>query len=303
MTIAHITGGQYVPMVDANRLAQMIIGGVREEISIDRVMHTAKRDIAREMRKAATDGVDDIETARRLEKVFSDKSIVVNRMKNEAGVPSKAAEECYSKCVDMSDIQQQYKQIQTVSHTKSTDMDYKLEEEKAVSLEQAKRIVQKAKSWDYSTIDQTEKSSNTLCKHGTRCHDHSEYHRARFSHPDNDNLSTQRKYETKSNHHNTQHRETHRTTRNDSSLIPCKYEERCHDNSEYHRAKFSHPENEKRHTPCKYKESCHDFSKSHRDAFSHSEADDHRTKCKHGSNCYDNSDYHRTKFSHSNPTS
>jgi hypothetical protein len=275
MTIAHITGGQYVPMVDANRLAQMIIGGVREEISIDRVMHTAKHDIAREMRKAASDGVDDIETARRLQRVFSDKNIVVNRMKNEAGAPSKAAEECYSKCVDMSDIQQQYTQTQTVSRTKPAEMDYKLEEDKTVSLEQAKRIVQKAKNWDYSTIDQADNNSkNTPCKHGRRCHDHSEYHRARFSHPENDNLSTQRKYETKSNHHNTQHRETHHTTRKNSNLIPCQYEERCHDHSEYHRAKYSHPE-----------------------------TDDHRIKCKHGSSCYDNSDFHRIKYSHPNMSS
>ncbi|CAF1078094.1 unnamed protein product [Rotaria sordida] len=303
MTIAHITGGQYVPMVDANRLAQMIIGGVREEISIDRVMNATKRDIAREMRKAASDGVDDIETAKRLQRVFSDKNVVVNRMKNEAGAPSKVAEECYSKCVGMSDIQQQYKQTQTVSHTKPAEMDYKLEEEKTVSLEQAKRIVQKAKNWDYSNIDEAEKNGNTPCKYGTNCHDHSEYHRARFSHPENDNLSTQRKHETKSSHHNTQHRDTHRTTQKDSNRIPCKHEERCHDHSEYHRAKYSHPENESRRTPCKHKENCHDHSVSHREAFSHPETGDHRIKCKHGSNCYDNSDYHRTKYSHPNMSS
>jgi hypothetical protein len=149
-------------------------------------------------------------------------------------------------------------------------MDYKLEEEKTVSLEQAKRIVQKAKNWDYSTIDQAEKNGKP-CKHGTRCYDHSEYHRARFSHSENDNLPTQRKCETKSNHHNTPHRDTHRTTQKASNRIPCKYEERCHDHSEYHRAKYSHPE-----------------------------TDDHRIKCKHGSSCYDNSDYHRAKYSHPN---
>ncbi|UJR20204.1 hypothetical protein I4U23_023335 [Adineta vaga] len=268
MTLAHITGGQYVPMVDANKLAQMIIGGVREEISIDRVMNTSKKDIAREIRKATSDGVDDLETAKRLQKLFSQKNIVVNRMANEAGTPSKVAEECYAKCVDMSDIQQQYQQsTPTVSTTKSTEMNYKLEEEKTVSLEQAKRIVQKAKTWDYSSIDLSEekttntRSSSTQCKHGTRCHDHTEYHRARFSHPDSTNSSTQRNYETKSSHHN--------TTRNDGALIPCKFEDRCRDHSDSHRTKYSHPEK-----------------------------NDHRIKCKHGSSCYDNSDYHRNKYSH-----
>ena len=303
MTIAHITGGQYVPMLDANRLAQMIIGGVREEISIDRVMHTAQRDIAREMRKAASDGADDIETARRLQRVFSDKNIVVNRMKNDAGTPSKAAEECYSNCVDMSDIQEQYKQTQTVSHTKTAEMDYTLEEKKTVSLEQAKRIVQKAKNWDYSAIDQTEKNSNSPCKHGTRCHDHSEYHRARFSHLESDNPSTQQKYETKYNQKPTQRRETHRAMQRDSDRTPCKYEGRCHDHSEYHRTKFSHTESESPRTSCKYKENCRDLSESHRGAFSHSETNDQRMKCKHGSSCYDSSDYHRAKYSHPNMSS
>ena len=303
MTIAHITGGQYVPMVDANRLAEMIVGGVREEISIDRVMHTAQRDIAREMRKAASDGIDDIETARRLQRVFSDKKIVVNRMKNDGGAPSKAAEECYSKCVDMTDIQEQYKQTQTIPQTKPADMDYRLEEEKTISLEQAKRIVQKAKNWDYSTIDQTEKTDNTPCKHGTRCHDHSEYHRARYSHQENNNSSAPRAYEPKSNYHTTQRRETHRPTQRFSSRTPCKYEGRCHDHSEYHRATFSHLENESSRTPCKYKENCHDHSESHRAAFSHSETDDHRMKCKHGSSCYDSSEYHRTKYSHPSTSS
>ena len=146
MTLAHITGGQYVPMVDANRLAQMIIAGVREEISIDRLMHVAHDDIEREMRKAASDGLDEQATAMRLQRVFADKKMVVNRMKNEAGMPSRIAEECYAKCVDMSDMQNQYKQTMTLPTTQTTAMDYSLEEGKTVSLEQAKRIVQRAKN-------------------------------------------------------------------------------------------------------------------------------------------------------------
>ncbi|CAF1424956.1 unnamed protein product [Adineta ricciae] len=184
MAIAHITGGQYVPMADANKLAQMIIGGVREEISLDRVMNSSKRDIAREVHKAARDGVDDNEAAKRLQKIFSEKNVVVNRMRNEARTPSKAAEECYAKCTDMSDIQQQYQQsIPTVSHTKAAEMDYKLEENKPVSFEQAKRIVQKAKNWDYSSIDLSDdktstgnSTAGTPCKHGARCRDRSDYH-------------------------------------------------------------------------------------------------------------------------------
>lgn len=104
MTLAHITGGQYVPMVDANRLAQMIIAGVREEISLDRLMTTARDDIIREVRKSAANGTDDRETAVRLQKIFNTKKMYVNRMKNEAGTTSREAEESYSKCTNMADM-------------------------------------------------------------------------------------------------------------------------------------------------------------------------------------------------------
>ena len=45
MSLAYITGGQYVPMVNAKLLAKVIIGGVREEISLDRLMQDAQEDI------------------------------------------------------------------------------------------------------------------------------------------------------------------------------------------------------------------------------------------------------------------
>jgi hypothetical protein len=58
MTLAYITGGQYVPMVNAQLLAQVIIGGAREEISLDRLMQDAQQDIDREMQQAEAEGVD-----------------------------------------------------------------------------------------------------------------------------------------------------------------------------------------------------------------------------------------------------
>ncbi|CAF1291734.1 unnamed protein product [Adineta ricciae] len=240
MAIAHITGGQYVPMADANKLAQMIIGGVREEISLDRVMNSSKRDIAREVHKAARDGVDDNEAAKRLQKIFSEKNVVVNRMRNEAGTPSKAAEECYAKCTDMSDIQQQYQQlIPTVSHTKAAEMDYKLEENKPVSFEQAKRIVQKAKNWDYSSIDLSDDKTSigsstggTPCKHGARCHDRSDYHRARFLHPESS---------TTTRNSGQHHRAKYSHADINDHRIPCKHGSSCYDKSDYHRHKYSHP--------------------------------------------------------------
>jgi hypothetical protein len=244
MTLAHITGGQYVPMVDANRLAQMIIAGVREEISLDRLMHSARGDIKREMRKAATEKVDDNETATRLQKVFNSKKMYVNRMNNAAGAPSKQAEECYSKCLDMADIQKQYQKTEPFATTKASDMDYKLQEEQAVTIEQAKRIVQKAKNWDYSAEEPTERKS-TACKYGAKCHDSSSYHRAKFSHPEHsDDLSTRRSHETRSDAHTTRNRETNSHNREDNQQTKCRYGAGCFDHSDHHRTKYSHDEND-----------------------------------------------------------
>jgi hypothetical protein len=44
-------------------------------------------------------------------------------MNNAAGGPSKKVEECYSKCLDMADIQKQYKKTEPAASTKATDMD------------------------------------------------------------------------------------------------------------------------------------------------------------------------------------
>ncbi|CAF3632010.1 unnamed protein product [Rotaria sp. Silwood1] len=101
MALAYITGGQYVPMVNAKLLAQVIIGGVREEISLDRLMQGAQEDIVRAMDQAHTDGLDETETAARIRHTLASKKMHAHRMKNKAGVTSKEAEEYYSKCVDI----------------------------------------------------------------------------------------------------------------------------------------------------------------------------------------------------------
>lgn len=259
MALAHITGGQYVPMVDANRLAQMIIAGAREEISLNRLMDNARTDIIREMRSATRDGIDDQETASRLQRVFNQKKMRVNRMNNGAGGPSKDAEECYAKCLDMADMQRQYKMSSSTSASTvtATPMDYNLQEETDVTIEQAKRIVQKAKTWDYSSVEtRPTRRPVTLCRYGEECHDFSSHHREKYKHPSNDSSTSQR-------HRPSQH-ETH------SSKTSCKYGEKCYDHSEYHRAKYTHPANNNdRRIPCRYGSDCHDYSEYHRDKYTH----------------------------------
>lgn len=108
MSLAYITGGQYVPMVNAQLLAKVIIGGVREEISLDRLMQDAQADIDREMQRAETEGVDEKEKIKRINTLFSSKNLRSHQMQNTYGAPSAVATDCYSKCADMSEMQMQF---------------------------------------------------------------------------------------------------------------------------------------------------------------------------------------------------
>ncbi|CAF0991962.1 unnamed protein product [Adineta steineri] len=108
MSLAYITGGQYVPMINAKLLAKVIIGGVREEISLDHLMQNAQEDIDREMKKAEAEGVDEKEKAKRIAHLFASKNMYVQQMANVAGAHSTLAKESYSKCTNMFQMQQQF---------------------------------------------------------------------------------------------------------------------------------------------------------------------------------------------------
>ncbi|CAF0756373.1 unnamed protein product [Adineta steineri] len=145
MTILYITGGQYVPLINAQLLAQVIVGGVREEITLERLMQNAEADIAREIQRAEEDGADDRETATRINHYFTSRKTRTKQMRNKAGATSKTAEECYSKCIDMSEMQSKLKTLEVENEELKEDANYELDEED-MNFEQAKRIVQKAKS-------------------------------------------------------------------------------------------------------------------------------------------------------------
>lgn len=110
MSIAYITGGQYVPMINAKLLSQVIIGGVREEISLERLMQNAEEDIQNEMKKAEDEGVvDEKEIATRVNRMLLDKKVRVKKMENLSGETSEAARSSYSKCLDMKELRSVYK--------------------------------------------------------------------------------------------------------------------------------------------------------------------------------------------------
>ena len=108
MSLAYITGGQYVPMINAKLLAQVIIGGVREEISLERLMQDAQEDINREMQAAEAESVDEQEMITRVNRVLLTKNMRVKQMDNLSGQTSEIARTTYAKCADMSELRSRY---------------------------------------------------------------------------------------------------------------------------------------------------------------------------------------------------
>ncbi|CAF3792581.1 unnamed protein product [Rotaria sp. Silwood1] len=105
MSLAYTTGGQYVPMVNAKLLAKVIIGGVREEISLDRLIKTTEEDINREMERADAEGADDKEKVKRISNIFTTKNLFSTHMTNTFGVTSCTAKAYSSTCQNMAEMQ------------------------------------------------------------------------------------------------------------------------------------------------------------------------------------------------------
>jgi hydroxylamine reductase (hybrid-cluster protein) len=151
MSLAYITGGQYVPMVNAKLLAKVIIGGVREEISLESLMKDAQADIDREMQQAEAEGVDEKEKIKRVNNIFSSKNIRSKQMNNSYGVMSSVATDCYAKCVDMSEMKSKFSSkpaaasagFASTSAMPTAETTYDLAEDEVVNEDQSARIFQK----------------------------------------------------------------------------------------------------------------------------------------------------------------
>ena len=146
MSLAYITGGQYVPMLNSKLLAKVIIGGVREEISLERLMQDAQADIDREMQQAEAEGVGEEEKIKRVNKIFASKGARSKQMKNDYGAVSSVAKESYSKCTDMRAMQMAFTSAPPpppAAAMPTTAATYDLAEDEAVNEDQSSRIFQK----------------------------------------------------------------------------------------------------------------------------------------------------------------
>ena len=59
MGLAHITGGQYVPLRNAQMLAKVIIGGAQEEITLHKLMEEVHAEVFNEMQSIGSADIDE----------------------------------------------------------------------------------------------------------------------------------------------------------------------------------------------------------------------------------------------------
>ena len=65
-----ITGGQYVPLDNAENLAKVIVGGTREEISMEKLMAQVHEEVMKEAAEKGT-RVDEDELTRRIHNILN----------------------------------------------------------------------------------------------------------------------------------------------------------------------------------------------------------------------------------------
>lgn len=113
MTIAYITGGQYIPLRNANLLSKVIIGSAQEQISLDRLMQDVENEVLNETQSRGGD-VDVIEMSRIVQEKLEargvmSKQLLMNDEKLEG--PSENTIK-YSKMSNMKELKDNFKIIQ-----------------------------------------------------------------------------------------------------------------------------------------------------------------------------------------------
>ncbi len=68
-----ITGGQYIPLNDAENLSNVIVGGTRQEISMEKMMAQVHQEVMKEAAEKGT-RVDEEELTRRIHNLLNSKS-------------------------------------------------------------------------------------------------------------------------------------------------------------------------------------------------------------------------------------
>ena len=80
MALAHITGGQYCALGDAAQLSSVIVGGVREEMAVERLMADVEAEVS-----AAAPGASEEEQASRVYQAMKARNVKTTQLKAASG--------------------------------------------------------------------------------------------------------------------------------------------------------------------------------------------------------------------------
>lgn len=148
MALVYITGGQYVPLAGSKMLAQVIIGGAQEEISLERWMAEVDEEIKKEMESGRV--IDDEEMSHVVHAKLKSKGAVtkqLRRNKMELGGENDLVKK-YADVKNMDEIRTHFKMnadYAPVASMASTHDSYGCEEVET-SMLQAKRMVKRSKA-------------------------------------------------------------------------------------------------------------------------------------------------------------
>ena len=156
---AHITGGQYCPLSSASILSDVIVGGVREEMGLEKLMDDVQAEVS------AVDGLSDEQQAQHVWQKMRERKVVTKQLRmGAASIPTPSDDAILmSKATSLTEARKTYKPeahtamfagamprssraVPTSKGMPVADPSYHLAEAEDISLEQCSRMVMKSKA-------------------------------------------------------------------------------------------------------------------------------------------------------------
>ena len=147
MAIAHLTGGQYVPLRGAGLLTKVIVGGAQEEISLEKWMMDVDEEVKRELDSGRD--IDEEAMSSKVQQKLNLKGAQfkqLSRSTGEALAPTSDRARQYSEYSNMKDVKRNFRENTAEFNIESdSSCESFCVVESALSTHQASRMVQKSR--------------------------------------------------------------------------------------------------------------------------------------------------------------
>ncbi|KAI0212361.1 hypothetical protein LSAT2_002725 [Lamellibrachia satsuma] len=113
MALAHLTGGQYIPLARAEVLATVIVGGAQEELSLQQLMEDVNLEVVNECAEAGEEDVDTEELTRKVHMKLKSKGRVVKQLHmNKSSLASASESAKQLSCANtMNEVQSNFTEL------------------------------------------------------------------------------------------------------------------------------------------------------------------------------------------------